>query len=218
MKTYWDLTKRERGTLSAEKVARFERIELMQAGVLEPEPLVLEPSPSVPAPDLVVYKVAGSYPSTIAEPFRTIEEAHRFMESRPVPVASSWKGGAYILYETEPHQLNLTEERIYSRACWLVHQSAITEASNVLERNRQREVEHEKAMTVRAESLQRLRADLEECREWCAKIARILRTRDEYAALPDTTTDDLVRVFLVKAFGEEAVAEALAEWKGQVAP
>ena len=65
MKTYWDLSERQRSELSEADVERYIDAELMTKGVLRPEPLELVEEPPLPEPAIEIHTVGSSYGNRI---------------------------------------------------------------------------------------------------------------------------------------------------------
>src|SRR5579859_586132 len=98
MKTYWDLSEKERAALSREDVERYIDAELMMKGVLKVTPLMLEPLPSAPEPTTTYYQVSTGSVYTLDPLFRTAADAEAFLAMRPCREGREWCTGASIKF------------------------------------------------------------------------------------------------------------------------
>ena len=213
-KTYWDLTEKQRAELTDERVSFFERLELMEAGVLFATPFTPftpEPYPDLVAPDVEVYDVGtGKYGATIGT-FWTLDAAHRFMDLSPVPVESTWTHGSSIDHvgQQSDDGYKVSVRRIHSHAQWLAQRAAIEGRAGASKRNEELAALRDKEAAAETRALSSLREDLADCR---AKMERYRRVVDTYTMYVIAAEGDEVMAarFLAKVFSVEEIATASA--------
>jgi len=212
VKTYWDMTEKERAALTDERVEFMERLELMGEGVLAAEPWTPEIEPVVPEPDEEVYDVSAGKYSAVLATFASLDAARAFVDLCPVPVETAYHGGTTIAHVGEREAKEISVRRIYSRAQWLAHRQAIEAGVAIRKRNAETEAAREKDAAGAANALGALRNDLAECREKGRRYQRIADVYAQYVATAEGD-EEIAWRFLCKAFPHDEIQEAAA-WTG----
>jgi len=214
MKTFWDLTDRERAELDPDQVRYYENVELMSAGVLEPLRPDLEPVPNAPKPtrDVVVVRVGGYRLLDVG--FTANESAREFLRQletgQALVIGSEYVGGKSIPVIEKANDLRLVVESAFTAEEKAESSIAVRKASEVAERNRKLQEDYDASVLQRDAVLSKLRDELRRCQETGRRLGRIRATFAEYL---DTAGDPSVALrFLVKAFGGNDVALAFA-WR-----
>lgn len=208
MKTYWDLSEKERAALSAEDVATYEPLELMEAGVLRVEPYASEPVPTVPAPTRIVYGLKSVYRS-MGVAFDTEEQARKFLELSPRRVTTDWNGASSVEHLVALESTDIVSVAIYTEADYKSHRELLKGAAEVRERNEKGERENTEARAKRDRAISSMWNDW---REQCAAERthrRVIATFDEYVSLAGDR--QIAATFLLKVFDAEAI-RAAATW------
>lgn len=210
MKTYWDLSERARAELTDEELRRFEGVELMNAGVLEPEKPRLEPVPEAPGPDDDVFVIKPDGYSELDVAFTSEEDARAFLKLKPLRLGAEYFGGDGNLPVVHPmDEPVIAIKRVYTKAAMVANRETVKLAQQVRARNMQAEREYEKERAERDKAVEELRRDFFRCRTLAARVDRIAETYEAYVE----TAEGNRRValgFLRKAFPEPEILQACA--------
>ncbi|MBU1785250.1 MAG: hypothetical protein KKG95_07945 [Candidatus Omnitrophica bacterium] len=210
MKSYWDMTEKQRSQLTEEEVEALTSFELMQHGIVRVGPAPVEPDvPDVPEPDLTFYAVKQGYSNTLH--FNTTEAAHAAAR------AGVHLESAYC-YTTETYRLHVgtnepavTEVKAYSAALWESIKEQVDKHDGVRKAYVEQKKEHDDLLEKQNKALDSLWSNWYTCKVAARQVKRVLATRDEYIQL--TNGDEaMARTFLMKAFSEKEITEAL-EWE-----
>ncbi len=213
LKTYWDLSERERAALDTSDVERFVDAELMTKGVLKVPPLVLEPEPPEPTLAKRLFYRIGQLA------FETEAQAVEFLKLSPRKVATTYLGGDYR------HSLDYVEapKDTAIELCQMAHEDDVKVARSALERlgtvrkeNTARSEEHAKLSREQETTLEDMRDDWRSCRAKDRQNRKVVETFEQYRSLADGDAKVAAR-FLLKPFTREQIAEA-AEWCGVSIP
>jgi hypothetical protein len=210
MKTYWDLSERQRSELSEADVERYVDAELMTKGVLRPEPLELVEEPELPVPAIELHSLGSSYGNRLA--FRNPEDAAHVARLAVVTSHEYINHQNYeYLSEAESDQPNVKIERVYSKAQLADCRTLMERASAARNENRRRKEAHEAGAKAVKDALEGLWADWYRCGSKKREMDRVLATFEEYKRIAE---DEIVaRRFLRKAFDPNVIDEA-SEWHG----
>jgi hypothetical protein len=219
MKTYWDLSERERGELSSEQVEAFVDAELMSKGVLRPGPLVLLPVPSAPVPDANLFTLASMSHYDVY--FRSEQDARAVAEmicrvQRKRLTPDDWSGPSALVMFGDDRDRTVQPVAIYTAGTYTAALDSIARAANANEENKKRTEEHEKAVEAQREALSSMWGDWHSC---CTKARRMQKVRDtfaEYVRLCDGSETTAAK-FLAKAFPQPEIEDARA-WFGIAIP
>jgi hypothetical protein len=208
MKTYWDMTDRERSEMSEADVERFVAAELMSKGVLRVRPLELIDVPEAPEPDLERVTFERYHGPEVA--FRTIEDARRMLPALE-KLDTKYLNGQHVTVVTPIEEAGLKMQRYYSAAAFDAGRAIIEKASAARSENEKREREHGEARKLEREALNGLWEDWHRCRSLALTMTRVQETFEEYRCI--TGDDEKARVFLGKVFQRD-VLESAGEWHG----
>lgn len=209
MKRYWDLSETERAKLTYEQVEKFLAYELMEKGVLQVEPLVLEEVAPVELPKrrVFVLEEANGYGGFghLDLAFDTIEQAEACRNAIRYIRESAWNEGA----KTRPvRALQITAEELPSDVDVAARKAAIDEHTRREQANAKAKREHEEACKKIADATSGVWTDWHACRAAEARRQRIRDTFTEYARMTDGN-GDLARAFLAKAFPVDEIEAAI---------
>lgn len=210
MKTYWDLSEEERGTLTREDVERYVDAELMVKGVLKVKPLVLEPEPAVPEPTqgFFVIRLVGGYGNKAAVVFRSVEDARAFLALRPFALESEWLSSSTVEYVSEIRpEAEVVEMRLLTDAERNAARTELSKAAAIKSENAKRKDAYEKAVREQTTALKGLWEDWHACREKVAKLETIRATFTEYRLIAGDPA--VAATFLRKVYSADEIAEAL---------
>jgi hypothetical protein len=209
MKRYWDYTQSERATLTVEQVEKLLAYELMERGVLQVEPLKLEPEEPVKLDTRRVFLLRegdGNYGTMLNIAFATVEAAEAAREAiRFIREQQGWQGPHFtrpaktlqVIAEDLP-----TEETVAAARVSLDERSR-RESANSAERAR-----FEKESKAVTDATSGIWSDWRGCREAEAKRQKIRDTLADYLRMTEGN-DALARAFLAKAFPADEVEEAI---------
>lgn len=219
MKTYWDLTEKDRAALTREEVEKFGDAELMTKGVLKVSPLVLEPLPPIPPPAMQCYRVrvgARYQQTTLDVGFATLEAAQAFLALHPLHIVTQWVKGKNVEAAGVIADHEIVAETMYTTA-------EVKESTASLERRGAVEIENEKRqrdydadMKKQSDALEGMWTDWYDCQAKAKHMQRIVDTFNEYVRIASGARD-VAGVFLLKVSSLAEIAEA-AEWLGVTIP
>lgn len=215
MKTYWDLTEKQRAALSRDEVTAFEALELMGAGVLPLAPLVLDVEPVCDDPPTkTVYRVRSNGHSFDCA-FATMEDAQAFLALNPVKCEHSYLASCYTqavdytvpLGKTEIVAVDLTTEALFT-----MQRADMEKRAAVKKENTKREREHKDSAEKRSKALEGMWDDYYRCQGLGRNHDRVVETFHEYTRLTGGDSA-LAGKFLLKVFGRTEILAA-DEWTG----
>lgn len=216
MKTYWDLTEKDRAALTETDVERFVAAELMTKGVLRAGALELVPEPEMPAPDVELHTVGHHYGSYRLA-FRTADEAAR-VAAAAVVVHNDYINGKSVefLDATATEAVAVQSERAYSKGRLAECRAAIEKATAAKTENDRRRKKHDEASKKERETLKGLWEDWFACRDKAARLREVVGVFEEYTATAGGDRDVAAR-FLAKVCTPEDITDA-REWLGAEIP
>jgi hypothetical protein len=212
IKTYWDLSERERAALSREDVARYLDAELMMKGVLALAPLTLVPEPAPKLETKSYYRVAASDYDVIDLAFASEDDARAFVSLRPLRVRSDWQLGSENRFVEPLGAGTIRTEDLPGHAEVEAAKATLKEAKAAKEENDRRRRIHEEQSKAVESAVSGLWEDWHECRAKAERMARVSETFAKYTAL---ASGDLAVAskFLRQVFSVEELVAA-EEWTG----
>jgi hypothetical protein len=221
MKTYRDLSRKQRSLLTAEEVEKWLDAELMIKGVLRVKPPVLDKVEDVTIETTTYFEVGGSLYGGQGLLFSNEEDALTVtkMLGRVFVKEHEYFGGdtKYIAksieYGIKPIAVMSEQEAINKKAA--LQRSGEAKANNL-----KLQKEYDDATKEQNKVLNGVWEDWHECRSLGERHQRILSTREEYRQLvaksqPELDEDSRNRIaegFLLKSFDAERVLAA-DEWQ-----
>jgi len=197
MKTYWDLTKQQRVRLTRDEVEAFCDQELMQAGVLRPDPWDETESPLMPELGTdAFFEVGGVI-------FKTLEQAQAFLDLAPMKSEYDYSTGYDYKYVV-PISSSVETKSFYRQDSLLANQAALAKVNSRKEARRAKAEEYEAAHKKIAEATIALLSDYDTCLDYARQAAKIQATFDEYLTMCDGD-EALAKSFLAKVFEQEEV-------------
>lgn len=208
MKTYWDLSEVERGSLLEEDVRRYVDAELMLKGVLKPPPLELEVVPSVPAPPGAFFAVrfGGGRYNQVDAVFESVADARAFLALRPVALQSEWLGSESVQFVKTIDSPEISEVRCFTEHEKNALRSDLSRAAAVKAANEKRIAAYDAAVSAQTQALKGLWDDWHECRDKRAKLQQIIATFEEYKRIAGD--EDIAERFLAKVYEATEIEEA----------
>lgn len=227
MRTYWDLSEKERAALSSEDVQKYLDAELMTQGVLKVEAPAYEEEPAAGLPPgHRVFRVGVLDRSSRWAPkqvlnvgFEEEEQLKAFLALRPLVIGTEYFEGENREFTTkltpnEEPEIQIVEVRTREELerC----RGALSKLTAVREANRKKKEAFEAATKKEKEALAGLWEDWFRCCELAGRIAKVRETYDSYVGIAGGDQETAFK-FLRKAFGDDEIIAAF-EWFGLDAP
>lgn len=209
-KSYWDLSEKERAELTHEAVTRFEAIELMTAGVLPVEPLVLDPEPETDEPPTVTHYRVRSGHTYLDCAFASMEEAKAFVALKPLRVASSYLNGDWnqtVHYTAPLEGVEIVAVELTTQSLFEIEKDGLEKRAAARKENRERMEQHDKAVKKRNEALAGMWSDWHRCRHLDADHRKVVATFAQYVQIAGGDRTVAAR-FLLKAFTSHEILDA----------
>lgn len=210
MKTYWDLSEKERAALSREDVERYVDAELMMKGVLKVEPpkeCAIPDPPTVSRRNYHRGRHQSRYGTATTDvAFADAAAAQTLLSA--VVIEDDYETGlkvARTIFDLD--EVTAVPEDEYVR-----HRSALQAHKSAIEANKKAREEFAAAAKKQDDALSGLWADWHECRQRDARLRKVIETFEDYKRIAGGDVAVAAR-FLRKPFTEEEIAEA-AEWFG----
>jgi hypothetical protein len=209
---YWDLETNERAALTTEQVKACCLVELMEAGVLQPEPpdLVDEETVEVERETFFAPKEPGTYGDSFGICFPTADEAAQFVALKPMKVESNWRVGSDHKYAKPLAELEIAALRLMTEADYVRLSSDLQRVESAKTANKKARDEFNKATAAVSKATEGLWDDWHECRAHVAAIAKVRADFAEYTKLCEGN-ETSARVFLLKIHERALIDEALGE-------
>jgi hypothetical protein len=215
MKTYWDLTERERSQLDEEEIGRYLEIERMEKGAVRPETpkfeTVVEPQELVTRTMFVV-KLDDYTKGEVA--YETAEEAHAAIPG-PTGMRLRHDYSSKIDY-VAPVELAVEPVQVVDQEVFNKERVAREAYKRARDHNEKMQADYEKEMDKYHTLDTELRDDWFECQRTDSRHAKVTRTFAEYVETADGDTG-VARNFLRKAFTDGEIIEAF-DWFGLELP
>lgn len=210
---YWDLTERERAALTRDEVQAYLSFELMQKGVLEPEPLKLATVPAVKLATAPVYRIRTSdgFTSSSGLAFATEEAARAALAASPMLITREYIGDSVDCTVSTALAIECVE--LPTKESVDAARVTLKEAASVKADNERRSREHTEAMKKVESAVKGLWEDWHDCRETAERIAKVDTTFAKYTTLAGGATE-LAKKFLRQVFTIVELKEA-ETWTGK---
>lgn len=213
--SYWDLTEQERATLTEDEVTQHEDYELMQAGIVRVAEVEEPPKPTLPEPDLTVYRLKrGHTESDIA--WLTAEEAAT-VRSGAMWISRHYFGNystSVSVVNEEAGETEVIGVAAYSKAAYDRHRADMERYGEAEKQLTDQRRAYEKSCEAQRKALEGMWEDWHRCRKLAAEAQQVKATRREYIELCDGDAD-LAATFLAKAYDEERIKAAAAWERGE---
>lgn len=216
MKTYWDLTEKERAALDREGVERYIDAELMTKGCLRAEPPKLEPVPGAPElPRERYYMLTGTRYGR-AMLFRTTEDAQTVIDLCVGEQHSQHIGGDYqnsVDYADAQSEAKIESADLPSLATVTAAKALLDKRAAIEKLNRERQKTYDQALKDQDEVLGGLWDDWRRCQRMADEHERVHSTFQRYVQIADGDEATAAK-FLRTAF---SVADVMAaeQWFGE---
>jgi hypothetical protein len=206
MKSYWDLTKKERSVLGREEVQSYLDYELMEKGILKaaaPELKALKPIEEIPTK--TYYEICGLY-------FDTYEKAKQVALLRPLQKDYDYEVGSNYRYAKDPYDTDIGTVDLYDKNDLQKIRTVLVENKEIKDHNEKLQKEYNEQKKKEEECLQNMLNDWMDCCNLKDKYQKVLDTKAEYIRM--TGGDEIVaKKFLLKVYSKEDIAAA-EEWFG----
>lgn len=201
MKSYWDLSDKERANLTEEEIKNFFPYELMAAGVVPPkEPILKEIKQLDIVPEKQFYKVQFNYRIIL---FDNMDDARKFAEMNSYDEDSDYKTGDKFKFATLHQNKTINVSNIYS-----IEQ--IEKYRTQLEYNKEAKESNEKALEAYKKESQAAEnavtgiwRDYFKIQNEVQRAKHILETYTSYIRIADN--ENVAFKFLEKAFSKEEI-------------
>jgi len=208
---YWDLTAEERAALTQEQIEAMCRVELMEAGVLSPDPpdLVDEAAVAVETTTYFAPKQSGTYGDNFGIAFETAEQAAQFCALKPLKIHREWRVGSEHQYAKPlTNDLEVSPVELMTEADYNRKSADLQRAHEAKEANSKARREYEKAMEAVSKATEGVWSDWHDCRAVVRELNKIRADFKEYAEMcgGDETK---ARFFLGKAYCADRITEAI---------
>lgn len=211
MSGYWNLSEKDRATLTYEQVGDFTAHELMTRGVLPAGELILEPEPTLPEPTHPVYRVILSEYDKLDIAFDTAGQAEDFLALAPHVIKREWVSGADPHFVVRISKAKIVSEMFLTEDELRASRSDISRAHTIRETNQKRKSEHKAAVEAEQTATLDMWNDYWRCSEKAKRLKKVADTYLDYVRTAGS--DELAVKFLQKVFVREEIVEA-AEWHG----
>lgn len=215
MKTYWDLSEKERAALSRGEVEMFVNAELMSKGVLRPRPITLVEIEEVVLPTERFFRVGGGRHGTnIPLAFRSEQDARTFMTLGVVSVDNDWQldRKEYV----EPLDLEsrgkISIVELPTRESVESAKAALKKVAADRDENERRVREHRDAQKKVDDALSGLWEDWYACGAKATRVAEVASTFEEYVGMCGGDRA-MAKKFMYKTFSAERLRE-FDDWGG----
>ena len=211
MQRYWDLSEKERAELSDADMSAYEKIELMERGLVVPPEPEYEDVVEVVIPTYKVYKLTynsryNGLPILFKE-LETAEEAAAALRGGMTHEADYNTGKSFVKAIEE---ISITTETVCEESDINKSRSALAEAKAAKSRNDIKRREYQDAVSKLSEALTEMRNDRYECQSLLQQLKAIKDVWEDYV---ETCGGDrsVAYKFLRKAYDLEDI-EQMREW------
>lgn len=210
MKIYWNLSNKERAALTNDDMAAYEKIELMETGIVATMPPEYEPEPEITVPTHQIHKIVYDGCNTLNIYFRDLTQAEE--------AAAALRGGLLVYedYHTKTRttkmitDVSIGVEDVHDESDVAKIRKALIEAKDVKSRNAAARSKYQNACSKSEDALSKMRNDRYKCRDIMLQMTHIGEVWQDY--LETCNGDrDVARKFLEKAYSVEDL-EAAQEW------
>lgn len=221
MKTYWDLSEKDRSALDQPGVESFIDAELMTKGVLRAEAPVFQPEPAaVNVAKKTFYRIKYAekrWGARDALPiaFASREDAAKFLALAPRLVEFHYYDGIHLESQRAFGDGEIVPEDIADHADVAALGPTFAQAGSVKKANSEAQSNYDTQVRENNEALKEMWEDWRRCLGLGVKHAAVIRTLDEYVKTAGNET--MASAFLHKVFTAEQVRKA-CEWFGREYP
>lgn len=209
MKTYWDHAEKERSELTAEQVESLLALELMEKGVVAPEPPTLLPVEMPEVPKRTIWKMQSGYQSTSVG-YETAEQAAAAIDGAYY-IGSANVGGHYVS-TAQKADFEAKAEQIVDQGEYVRLKSQIDAANAAKNQNDKALEEYNADLKCANEAVEGVWDDYRGCQGKSWRFKKIVDTRDEYARLCEGN-QRVAATFLAKAYPADEILDAM-QWFG----
>ncbi len=216
MKTYWDYTDQERANFTEDQVRSLLDVELMEKGVLKPQPPVLQPLTTLDSLGgrVKYYGVSatGKYGSSddFGVVFETIEQAEAFIALKPMKSDYDYQVGTNHQYTIPMRQPSIQVKEFYSFETINACKSELKKNAAAAEANSKAQSEYNTAVDAADKVTQGVWNDWHAQRNVKSSMERIVATYRDYLKLAGDDRN-IALSFLEKAYPAEKI-ELVREW------
>jgi len=211
MQRYWDLSEKERAELSDADMSAYEKIELMERGLVVPPEPEYEDVVEVVIPTYKVYKLTyNSRYNGLPILFKELETAEE--------AAAALRGG--MTHETDYNtgksfvkaieEISITTETVCEETDINKSRSALAEAKAARSRNDIKRREYQDAVSKLSEALTEMRNDRYECQGILQRLTKMKAVWEDYVKTCGGDRNVAYK-FLRKAYDLEDI-EQMREW------
>ena len=213
MNRYWDLSEKERSALTDEDMRLHEKLELMEAGIVDVEPPQPPQYADVSVPTKQYYRVgweSDRYNSNHAIDcmFETKEQAEALVALKPIEIASS--------YGSSP-DVARWPKRYYVQTSNLASREDSDKLRPEIDENDKLKTEYDSELSkfnkhvgMKSDALAKMRQDRRSCYHAAQRMKKIRSTLEDYISTCDGDAN-MANKFLSKAFDAEEIEE-MRKW------
>lgn len=202
LKTYWDLSEKERLALEEPDIQRFIDIELMQQGLVRPLPPVLRDEPEVTVNTTTYFMVNELL-------FNDIADAEKVLNLNPMKKEWCYEFGTRD-YMASRVNMEVVRVELPSKDELCSKQTQLQEAKAIKEANERASKEYDTAIKAIGEASSSIRENLSELWDKQRRIESIMSTYGWFLELADGDEETALR-FLCEKHSRSSVIEAF-EW------
>lgn len=214
MRRYWDLTEKERATLTDEQVRAYLDVELMEQGVLRPVPPTMEPELAAHVATEKRYAIRYANYKKLDVVFRTAAAAEEFIQQGAEVVERDYDAQLDVFGALADATIEPIE--VATRDAALAARPARRENKDRRERFERAETQYREDLKAVDAACESMWSDWRACRDKALSNERIHATWNDYLRMSDGDRDVAWR-FLAKAYSESRLREAF-EWLGLTPP
>lgn len=214
MSSYWDLSQKERASLTSEQVQYFLDVELMEKGVLKAVPPEFVPVEEIPEPDVTVYGIQCGWHSS-RQVYVDVESAQQAAEGA-LALESDYIGNESIYRIGQRQEVTIEPRKVYSPELWQSSKLAIEKNKAAKKENEDRQKIYAEAVKKQDDILSGVWDDWHESRNLESSHARLIATWEKYVE-NCKGQEDIAATFLQKVYPNPAI-EAAFEWFGKSSP
>ena len=191
MKTYWDLTRKQRAELSSEEYEHYVDVELMQKGRVRPIHPALKPVPEVSTRTVGMYKVTLNYSADVL--FSKLEDAETFLSLNPMVCHSDWSTDSEYFGPLASGSIQPVD--IMTKAQFDTKRAELSHAKTIKRENEEALLQYKDADSALSDILEYLVDDHQECLAEQRLVTKMRETKKRYLQLAgdEETADKFLR-------------------------
>jgi len=209
MKSYWDLTEKERAELT--DLSAYEKIELMEQGIIVPAEPEYEKVLEVDVPTHKVYRLTyNSRYNSLPIHFNDLIQAEEVAAALRggMTLESDYNTGKSFVRTVE--EISITTQDVCEECDINRSRSALAEAKAAKNRNKNLRAEYRKACEKQSETLSEMRDDWYKCQGTLRRMQKIRAVWEDYLETCGGDRDVALK-FLRKAYDLEEI-EQMRGW------